>query len=53
MREDIPQLASAIVYMYLCVTIPYKKETQTPVNPNEREINGYTYKEIVVLIIML
>jgi len=53
MRQDIPQLARAIVYVYMYVTVPYKKETQTPMNPNDREINGHTYQEIVVLIIML
>ena len=53
MRQDIPQLARAIVSMYMFVTVPYKKETQTPMNPNDRDINGHTYQEIVVLIIML
>lgn len=36
-REDIPHQARAIVYMYMCVTLPYKRGTQTPVNPKERD----------------
>jgi len=50
MRQDIPQLARAIVYMYMCVTVPYKKETQTPMI--ETSMDTLT-KKIVVLIIML